>query len=43
MFQKAALSLTALAPAISPVSPSSFQERIYLENKNSLPAVHFCF
>lgn len=42
-FQEAALSLRALAPAVSPVSPSSFQERIYLESKNSLPAVHFCF
>lgn len=43
VFQEAALSLRALAPAASPVSPSSFQERIYLESKNSLPAVHFCF
>lgn len=43
VFQEAALSLAALAPAVSPVSPSSFQERIYLENENSLPAVHFCF
>lgn len=42
VFQEAALSLRALAPAVSPVSSSSFRERIYLENKNSLPAVRFC-